>query len=171
MACEILNGILGVCDYSASGVQALWLANKANITGVTYNVSGEVTGITWLSGTTLVYAVDAALDSITFEDSLVINGTRRNFLETINFGLNSIDATIIGTLEDIGLSNLVAFLEVADGSFRGFGLKGTGLRATVMVSTSGTASANDSKLEITIAGSNRGKAPIISTVFAQTFLK
>jgi hypothetical protein len=170
MACELLSGIVGVCEYSASGVMALWLANKANVTGVTYNACGTITGITWLSGSTLVYAVDAALDSITYADDLVINGTRRNFLQTINFGLNSIDCTILGTLEDIGLSNLVAFLELADGTYRAFGLKSTGLRATVMTDTSGTAAANSGAIAVTIAGSALGKGSFVDPTFAKTFL-
>jgi hypothetical protein len=170
MACELLNGIVGVCAYSASGAHALWLANKANITGATYNVCGEVTGITWTSGSTLVYEIDAALDSITFQDDLVINGSRRNFLQTINFALNTIDCTILGTLEDIGLSNLVAFVKAADGSFRAFGLKSAGLRATVMTEGSGTQTANDGNIAVTIAGSALGKASIVDPTFAGTFL-
>jgi hypothetical protein len=168
--CELLNGLIGVCEYSSSGVQDLWLANKANVTGVTYNACSEITGITWLSGSTLVYEIGAALDSITYSDDLVVNGSRRNWLQTINFGLGSIDCTILKTLEDIGLSNLVAFLKTSDGSYRAFGLKGAGLRATVITSASGTNSGNDGSIAVTIAGSSLGKASFVDPVFAASFL-
>jgi hypothetical protein len=171
MACELLNGIVGVCAYSSSGVEKLWLANKANLSGSTeYDDCGEVTGLTWSGGTAIVYEIDAALDSITFTDDLVVNGSRRNFLQTINFGLGSIDCTTLKTLEDIGLSNLVAFIKTADGSYRAFGLKGSGLRATVMSSTSGTAAGNDGTIAVTLSGSSLGKASFVDATLAPTFL-
>ena len=171
MACELLSGIVGVCDYSTSGVEKLWLANKADITGTTvYNPCGEVTGITWAHGTALVFNVEAALDTVTFTDDLQVNGARRNFLQTVNFGVGNIQCTILGTLEDIGLANLVAFVKGADGLYRAFGLKGTGLRATVMTDASGTAAGNDGAIAVTISGTSLGKASFVDATFAATFL-
>jgi len=171
MSCELLNGIVGVCEYSSSGCEALWLANKSDITGSTvYDACGQVTGITWAGGSPTVYEIEGSLDSITFSDDLVVNGSRRNWLQTINFGLGSIDCTILKTLEDIGLSNLVAFVKTADGSYRVFGLKGSGLRATVMTSASGTAAGNDGNVTVTIAGSSLGKASFVESSLAETFL-
>ena len=166
MACELISGIVGVCDYSTSGVEKLWLANKANVTGTTYNSGGEVTGVTFLSGTAIVYSIEPALDTCTFSDDLVVNGSRRNFLQTINFGLGSIDHDILATLEDLGLSNLVAFVKGSDGNIRAFGLKGSGLRTTVMTDASGTAAGNDGALAVTIAGSSTGKASFVTAACA-----
>jgi len=164
MGCELVSGIVGVCDYSSSGVEKLWFANKASVTGVTYNASGEITGFT--SGT--LFSIEPALDTATFSDDLVVNGSRRNFLQTINFGIGSIDATILDTLEDLGLSNLVAFVKGSDGKVRAFGVKGTGLRTTVMTDTSGTAAGNDGNIAITLAGSSLGKASFVNAAFAIT---
>jgi hypothetical protein len=171
MACELLNGIVGVCEYSTSGVEKLWLTNKANITGTTvYDDCTQVTGLTWSGGTAVVYEIESALDTITFTDDLVVNGSRRNFLQTINFALGSIDCTILGTLEDIGLSNLVAFVKLSDGTYRAFGLSSAGLRATVMSDTSGTAAGNDGNIAVTISGSSTHKGAFIESAFAATFL-
>lgn len=171
MACELLSGIVGVCDYSTSGVEKLWLANKADLTGATaYNACGEITGLTWSGGTIAVYEIESALDTITFTDDLQVNGSRRNFLQTINFGVGSIDCTILGTLEDIGLANLVAFIKGSDGKYRAFGIKGSGLRATVMSDASGTAAGNDGAIAVTIAGTSLGKASFVDATFAATFL-
>lgn len=162
MACVLVSGIVGVCDYSTSGVEKLWLANKATFTGDTYNISGELTGAT----TGILYSIEPALDTCTFSDDLVVNGSRRNFLQTINFGLGSIDATILATLEDLGLSNLVAFIKGSDGKVRVFGAKGSGLRTTVMTDASGTAAGNDGSVAVTIAGSSLGKASFVSSTYA-----
>ena len=171
MACEILSGIVGVCQYSTSGAEKLWLSNKDSLTGSTIysvDVSGEITGMTWSGGTVVVYEIEAALDTITFSDDLAVNGSRRNFLQTVNFSVGSLSSTILGTIEDIGLSNLVAFVKLSDGTYRGFGLKGTGLRATVITDTSGTAGANDANLAVTLSGTNLAKAPYVSATYAAT---
>ena len=169
MACEILNGIVGVCAYSTSGVQKLWLANKADVTGTTiYNGCDTLTGLTWAGGVTKVYEIQSALDTITFTDDLQVNGSRRNFLQTINFALGSIDCTIFGTLEDIGLANLIAFVKLSDGTFRAFGLDSAGLRSTVMVDSSGTQAGNDGNVSVTIAGTSLRKAVFVSSTYAAT---
>lgn len=168
MACELVNGIVGVCGYSSSGIQKLWLSNKDAITGVTYNAGGEITGVTFSGGTTNLFAIEPALDTCTYTDDIVISGSRRNFLETIVFGLGSIDHDILDTLEDMGLSKLVAFVKTADGSVRAFGVKSTGLRVTVMTEASGTASANDGNISVTISGSATGKASFVEPSYAIT---
>jgi len=169
MACEILNGITGVCAYSSSGVEKLWLANKSSITGsTTYDDCGEITGMTWSGGTILLYEFESALDTITYTDDLQVNGSRRNFLQTINFGVGSLDCTILGTLEDLGLANLIAILKLSDGTFRLFGINGTGLRATVMTDASGTAAGNDGNIAITLSGTSLAKAPFIDSTYVTT---
>lgn len=164
MSCELTNGISGLCEYSASGIEKIWLANKADYDDDEYNAGGELTGLT---GSTL-YEFVPALDSGTFQDDLVVNGSRRNFLQTINFGLDAMAAATLLTLEDLGLSNMIAFVKDAGGNFRAFGLKGTGLRATVITETTGTSTANDGAITITIAGSTTGKASFVETTLAAT---
>lgn len=169
MACEIVNGIVGVCAYSTSGVEKLWLANKSSITGTTvYDDCDQVTGLTWSGGTVMIYEIQSALDTITYSDDLVVNGSRRNFLQTINFGIGSLDCTIFGTLEDIGLANLVAFVKLSDGTFRAFGLNSSGLRATAMTDVSGTAAGNDGAIAVTISGTSLRKAAFIEASYAAT---
>lgn len=162
MSCELVNGISGVCAYSASGVEKIWLANKASVSGDTYNSGGELTGVT----ASTIYEFVPALDSGTFQDDLVVNGSRRNFLQTINFGLDAMSAANLATLEDLGLSNMVAFVKDAGGYFRAFGIKGTGLRATVITEGSGTSTANDGAITVTIAGSTTGKASFVDSALA-----
>ena len=133
MSCELINGISGICTYSASGIEKIWLLNKSAVTGDTYNVGGELTAVT----TSTLYEFVPALDSGSFQDDLVVNGSRRNFLQTITFGLDAMSAATLLTLETLGLSNMVAFIKSADGTFRAFGLKGTGLRAVLLTENSG----------------------------------
>ena len=157
MSCELINGISGICEYSASGIEKIWLANKADITADTYDAGGILTGV---SGST-TYEFIPALDSGTVQDDLVVNGSRRNFLQTINFGLDAMSAEVLLTLETLGLSNMVAFVLDAAGEWRAYGLKGTGLRATVLTEGSGTSTGNDGSIVVTIAGSATGKGSYI----------
>lgn len=168
MGCELLNGIVGVCDYSASGVQRLWLANKSEISGITYNGSGVTTGITFTTTGGTFYEIVAALDTVTFQDDLQVAGARRNFLQTVNFGVGSLTETVLTTLETLGLSNMVAIVLTAEGDYRGLGFKGAGLRTTVMTETSGTQTGNDGNLLVTIAGNAKGKAPFVADALMNT---
>ena len=162
-ACVLSNGISGICAYSASGIEKIWLGNKSEYSDDEYDAGGILTGLT-TSGTT--YEFVPALDSGTFQDDLVVNGSRRNFLQTINFGLDAMDAVTLQTLEDLGLSNMIAFVKSADGEFRAFGLEGTGLRATVITEGSGTSTGNDGAITVTIAGSTTGKASFVEAALA-----
>lgn len=162
MGCELINGIAGVCDYSASGVERLWLANKSEISGITYNTSGVTTGITFTTTGGTFYEIVPALDTCTFQDDLQVAGARRNFLQTVNFGIGSLSPLVLETLETMGLSNLIAIVKTAEGDYRGLGFKGAGLRTTVMTETSGTQAGNDGNLAVTIAGNAKGKAPYVS---------
>jgi hypothetical protein len=168
MGCELLNGIVGVCDYSASGVERLWLANKSEISGITYNSSGVTTGITFTTTGGTFYEIVPALDSCTFQDDLQVNGARRNFLQTVNFGVGSLSSAVLSTLETMGLSNMIAIVKTAEGDYRGLGFKGAGLRTTVMTETSGTQAGNDGALAVTIAGNAKGKAPYVSATLMGT---
>lgn len=170
MGCELINGIVGVCDYSASGVQRLWVANKSEVSGITYNASGVTTGITFTTTGGTFYEIDAALDSVTYQDDLQVNGSRRNFLQTVNFGVGSLSASILETLETIGLSNMIAVVYTAEGDYRGLGFKGAGLRTTVMTETSGTQAGNDGAIGVTISGNNKGKSPYIDASVMATYL-
>jgi len=170
MGCELINGIVGVCDYSASGVERLWLANKSEISGITYNASGVTTGITFTSTGGTFYEVVAALDSITYQDDLQINGNRRNFLQTVNFGVGTLTPVVLETLETMGLSNMIVVIKTAEGDYRGLGFKGAGMRTTVMTETSGTQAGNDGAFAVTIAGNARGKAPYIAASVMSAYL-
>lgn len=160
MGCELLNGILGSCEYTTSGVERLWVANKSQVTGITYTVLNEVSGITFTSGDTF-YEIVPALDSCTYSDDLVISGNRRNFLHTINFGVGSLTPAVLTTLETIGLSNMIAIVKTSEGEYRLFGGTGSGLRTTVMTDASGTSAANDGAIAVTISGNAKSKAKFI----------
>lgn len=168
MSCELTAGLSAICSYSASGVERLWLANKGEVSGITYNSTGEVTGLTWTTTGGTLYEVVPALDSATFQDDLQVNGSRKNFLQTVNFSITSISGgSVLQLLETIGLANMIAVVKTADGLYRALGIKGTGLRATVMTETSGTAAGNDGALAVTISGNATGKASFVdATVMA-----
>jgi len=168
MSCELINGIVGVCNYSASGVERLWLANKAQVDAITYDASGVTTGLTFTATGETFYEIVPALDSCTFQDDLQVNGSRRNFIQTVNFGIGSLTSTVLTTLETMGLSNMLAIVKTAEGDYRGLGFKGAGLRTTVMTETSGTQAGNDSDLVVTVAGNANGKAPYVAAALMGT---
>ena len=159
MGCELLTGIAGICEYQTSGVERLWLANKADVTDVDYDVNGNVTGITLSSGGTF-YEIVPALDTATYADDLAISGSRRNFAQTISFGVAALTQDLVEVINTLGLGQFVAIVKF-DGGYRLFGHIGSGLRATEMTDVSGTASGNDGAIAVTLAGNNKGKAPFV----------
>jgi len=171
MGCELTAGLAGICAYSASGCERLWLANKSEISGVTYNADSDITGLTFLTTGGTFYEIVGASDSITFQDDLQINGARKNFLQTVNFAVDAMTGgTVLEILEAIGLASLVAVVKCADGTFRGLGFKGSGLRATVMTETSGTSAGNDSALNVSLAGNATGKASFVAATVMASYL-
>ena len=168
MGCELLNGIVGVCDYSASGIERLWLANKSQVDAITYDASGVTTGLTFTATGETFYEIVPALDSCTFQDDLQVNGARRNFLQTVNFGVGSLTPAVLKTLETMGLSNMLVIVKTAEGDYRGLGFRGAGLRTTVMTETSGTQAGNDGDLVVTISGNAKGKAPYVAAALMTT---
>lgn len=168
MGCELILGIVGVCDYSASGVERLWVANKSQVETITYDASGVTTGLTFTATGETFYEIVPALDSCTFQDDLQVNGSRRNFLQTVNFGVGALTPAVLTTLETIGLANMLAIVKTAEGDYRGLGFKGAGLRTTVMSETSGTQAGNDGALAVTIAGNAKGKAVYVSATLMGT---
>ena len=159
MSCELIKGIQGICEYQTSGVERLWLANKADVTGVAYDVDGQVTGITMASGTTM-YEVVPALDTATYADDLAVAGSRRNFAQTITFGVAALNQELVEIINTLGLGQFVAIVGF-DGGYRLFGHLGSGLRASEMTDVSGTAEGNDGAIEVTLTGNNKGKAPFV----------
>jgi len=168
IGCELLNGIVGVCDYTASGVERLWLANKAQVDAITYDASGVTTGLTFTATGETFYEIVPALDSCTFQDDLQISGSRRNFLQTVNFGVGAMTPAVLDTLETMGLSNMLAIVKTAEGDYRGLGFKGAGLRTTVMTETSGTQAGNDGAQDVTLAGNAKGKSPYVEAALITT---
>ncbi len=166
MGCELLNGIQGICEYQTSGVERLWLGNKADVEAVAYDSGGTVTGVTLVSGATM-YEIVPALDTATYADDLAVAGSRRNFAQTITFGVATLNQELVETINDIGLSQLVAIVGF-DGGYRLFGHLGSGLRASEMTDVSGTAGGNDGAIEVTLTGNNKGKAPFVASAVLTT---
>lgn len=166
MACELLKSIEGICEYQTSGVDRLWLANKKDITEFSYDSGGTVTAITMATGTTF-HEIVPANDTATFADDLAVSGSRRNFAQSVGFGIAALNQEILEILNIIGLGKFVAIVEY-DGQFRVFGHKGSGLTASEMPDVSGTAEANDGNTEVTLIGSNKGKAPFVASAVMTT---
>ena len=165
LGCEILNGLVDVCDFGTSGVEQLWFANKADVASYAYNSSGLTTGITMVSGKTF-FEFEATLDSITFTDPYVI-GAKRNFAPAITFGVGVMTQSVLNTIETLSLANVVAILKIGD-DYRLAGHKGTGLRVSANEETSGTASGNDGAISVTVSGVNRGKMSFIDPAVMTT---
>lgn len=167
MSCELLTGIQGICEYQTSGVERLWLANKADISTVSYNVDGQVTGITMASTGATFYEVVPALDTATYADDLAVAGSRRNFAQTITFGVAALNQSLVEVINTLGLGQFVAIVAF-DGGYRLFGHLGSGLRASAMTDVSGTAEGNDGAIEVTLSGNNKGKAPFVAEAVLTT---
>lgn len=163
MACVISNGISRSCDFTVGGLNgSVWLANQDDINTVTYDSAGQVTGVTMTTGTTF-YEYQPELNSASLAQSLQAGQVSRFIQQTLVFSVAALTQAKVSTLDDLSLTTLVAIVKGNDGNWYFAGDNGSGLKATALEVTSGAADTDDAIATVTLTGSNKGHAPLVSS--------
>lgn len=159
MSCLISNGIARACEFTVGGLQgSVWLANLADLGTITYDVDGQVTGVT--SGATW-YEYQPELNSASLAQSLQAGQVSRFVQQTLGFSVASLTQAKIKTLDDLSLTTLVGIVKGNDGLWYFVGDNGSALKASALEVTSGAADTDDAVATVTLQGSNKGHAPSI----------
>lgn len=159
--CAISQDLLRSCEFQFGGLQKVYLANKSQVTSVSYGSTGAVTGITMASGSTFhVYEFEP--ENASFTEEFQGDAISKSFLQTVSLTLAGQSQAAVVQLESLALSVLVAIVQTQDNRYWLVGEKGYGLRATSVNLNSGTAFTDNYINEIVLVGNNAGKANEIS---------
>ena len=159
MSCLISNGIARTCDFTVGGLQgSVWLTNQADLGTISYDVDGQVTGVT--SGATW-YEYQPELNSASMTQSLQAGQVSRFVQQTLVFSIAALTQAKISTLDDLALTTLVGIVKGNDGLVYFVGDNGSALKSTALEVTSGAADTDDSVATVTLQGSNKGHASSI----------
>lgn len=160
MSCLINAGITRDCGFQFGGLQKVYLANKADVTGVTHSSTGQITGITMVTGATF-YEYEFEPETGQALQELTVGTVSRFVNQTLNLSLAGMTQAKKAVLEDMANADMVAIYQDQAGTYWYFGEKGRGLRATVINPDTGTADADDNLVSITLVGGNTGYADTV----------
>ena len=155
MSCLISAGITRDCGYNFGGLQLIYLANASEVTTISKDATGLVTGITMATGSTF-YAFEFEPETGQKLEELQAGNVSKFVLQTLNLQLANITQAKKEVLEDLGVSDIVAIMQTQDDLYWIFGELGRGLKATTLSIDSGTADADNAVATIALAGGNRG---------------
>lgn len=117
MACLLTSDVAELCEYTIGGINRIWLANKSEITGYVLNPDSSVESIT-MAATKKFFKFEFSNTTGLATSSLQVNTGQKNWLQTIGMSIPRTEQAIINTIEELGLSNIVAIVEsrVAQGA-------------------------------------------------------
>ena len=110
MACLITSGITRDCGYNFGGLQLVYLANATEVTAVTSDSDGQITGVTMATGATF-YEFEFEPQSGQKLEELQAGTVSKYILQTLNFQLSNINQTKKNVLEDLGVGDIVAIMQ------------------------------------------------------------
>lgn len=156
--CLITSGITRTCDFSVGGLSVLYLANKSEVSAVSKDSNGQVTGITMVTGATF-YDFEYVPQTAQAIESLQVGTISKSVLQTINAQLDNITQIKKNVLQNLVLGDLVAIVRKnADGGYYLFEGGDRGLNAVTGDLDSGTADTDDAGFTLSLAAANRGYA-------------
>jgi hypothetical protein len=155
MACYITSGATKTCGFAFGGVSKVYLGNFDDLTGVTKNTLGQVSGFTGQ-----LYEFEAVEDLSSLVEAITRNGSSLYVKQTLNFQLNAPTQAKINVLNQLVVAWLFAVVQTSDGKYWLVGDTGRGVRAIdgTQVAT-GAAQGDPYGITIILEGGTLGYAP------------
>lgn len=170
MSCLLSSGVTKDCQFQYGGLKKVYLANYSEVTGVTYEADGTVSGMTMASGKTF-FEFEYEVDTAQKLEELQVGAVSRFINQTLTFRLANLTQVKSKTIEELAIATLTGIIQTSDGLYWLFGdpNKSNGMRATVVTVDSGTAKGDDSTITITLVGASLGyadevEASVVATV-------
>lgn len=163
MSCLLSAGVTRSCGFQFGGLKKVYLANYEEVSAVTHQADGEITGITMTSTGATWYAFEYEPNTAQKLEELQAGAVSRFVNQTLNMKLANVTQAKKEVLEDLANATLAVVLQTQDDLYWYFGepTKSAGLRATVLSIDSGTAQADDASVTITLVGGNLGYADTV----------
>lgn len=157
MSCLLSAGVTRECGFQFGGLKKVYIGNYSEVTGVTYETDGTVSGIT-MSGATKFFEFEYELDTAQKLEELQVGAVSRFVNQTLTFKLAHITQAKTKVLEELANAILSAIVQTTDGTYWLFGdpNKSNGLKATVISIDSGTAKGDDATATVTLVGASLG---------------
>ena len=160
MSCLLSSGVTRSCGYQFGGLKKVYLANFEEVSAVTKQADGEITGITMTSTGATWYAFEYEPNTAQKLEELQAGAVSRFVNQTLNMKLANVTQAKRNVLNELANATLSVILQTQDDLYWFFGepTLSAGLRATVLSIDSGTAQADDAAVTITLVGGNLGYA-------------
>lgn len=179
MACLIDSGVQRTCEFSAGGLNSLYIANYEDVDTLTVDASGEVTAIVFKTATPQPGFFDFGFlkDTASFVQELVVSEGQKFYNQTLTFNLSQRSELTSGTPDGeqtpTEAQNLVALMDkLVLGKF--IAVAGTkagtsyllgklnGLEASASTLNSGAAGGDFSGYNITLNSEEIEGAPVVT---------
>jgi len=176
MSCLIDSGVKRTCEFSAGGLNSLYIANLDEVTDYTVGTDGEITAINFSSPGGF-YDYDFLKDSASFTQELVVSEGQKYYTQTVTFNISQRSETSADTPDgeqtDIEAQKLVQlmdklalgkFIVVATSRSGASYLLGklNGLESSASTLNSGAAGGDFSGYSITLSGDEIEGMPIVT---------
>ena len=155
MSCLLTAGVTKDCAHAFGGLKEVYIGNFSEMTGITYNTDGQVTGIT-MSGVATAYAFEFVKDTAQALEELVENGASSFINQTINLQLNGMTQAKKAVLDTLSLATMFVIVKKTDDVYWIYGetTQSAGLEATAMTIDTGTAQGDTQAASITLVGAS-----------------
>lgn len=111
MSCDLTQGFLLSCNDAVGGLKNIYIANHADITGVTI-ASGEMTVA---AGDVYQYQPNKNTGSATFNPTVSLENGTVFYTHQLQFTLGKLDVTKRNELEILAKAKVMVFVEMNDG--------------------------------------------------------
>lgn len=165
MSCLLSNGVTRSCGFQFGGLKKVYLANFEEVSAVAHSVTGLITGVTMTSTGATWYEFQYEPNTAQKLEELQAGAVSRFVNQTLNLKLANVTQEKKEVLEDLANATMAAIIQTQDDLYWYFAepTKSAGLRATVLSIDSGTATADDAAVTITLVGGSIGYADTVDT--------
>lgn len=169
MSCLLANGISKECAHAFGGLKEIYIGNFSDLESLTYDVDGQITGVTLASGAT-IYEFEFVKDTGQALEELVENGASSYINQTINAQFNGITQEKKKVLDTLSLANVFVIVKKTDNNywFYGENEKSAGLEATALTIDSGAAQSDVSSASVTLVGASLEYASTVDETIIPT---
>jgi len=165
MSCLLSNGVTRSCGFQFGGLKKVYLANFEEVSAVAHSATGLITGVTMTSTGATWYEFQYEPNTAQKLEELQAGAVSRFVNQTLNLKLANVTQEKKEVLEDLANATMAAIIQTQDDLYWYFAepTKSAGLRATVLSIDSGTATADDAAVTITLVGGSIGYADTVES--------
>lgn len=167
--CLITSGVTLSCgEYNTAGLSNIYIANQSEISAITYDVNGQVTGITMDPGK-VFFEYEFGEDTAFFTQPFTNTNGNIAYTQSLEFRIPNEDQEIINTLSQLDFAKMTIIVKKRNGKFFILG-ETNPLKRTGGENSSGTAATDASGVQIILTGGGPGPARQVASTVVTTVI-